>query len=232
VTFTPNWLIEQAGEAADAPRNQHGEPLRHEVLRTVKAELEVLWADLAERLPMAAEADLGQATAAGRDFRGAMARLWSALCTGEQIKKTGRGTDPLEEMLVRASLLQKVRKSAEPYLKGQVAAGRREKWRTVQPSLMAWWRPGTTREGEVTIWLGMRWQLASQTRVELPGVKDQGSLNELGEKFGVLDPDPPVSRKLTGGTDRLAVLSVEFTQGLLGEPDDGPEVSFGDSVTE
>jgi hypothetical protein len=188
------------------------------VLRTVKAELEILWADLSERLPLLARSALGEGTAAGRTFRRAMVKLWSALTTGENLK----GSDG-SDLPVRASLIRRVKYQAREYLEGRTQPQAREKWREVHPSMSAWWRAGHTREGEVTVWLAMRWDLLHQTRVELPGVTDQDSLNAAGERFGVLDPNPPVSRALSGGTARLAVLSAEFARELLAVPLDDEE---------
>jgi hypothetical protein len=78
----------------------------------------------------------------------------------------------------------------------------------------------------------MRWDLTHQARVDLPGVTDQASLHKIGEMFGVLDPRPPVPRKLSGGKAHLAVLDHEFAMELLGDPEeDAGECCLSDSVT-
>jgi hypothetical protein len=230
VTHHPPWLLKLAGQASDAPRDAAGDAIDQDVLRLVKTGLEVLWADLYERLPTLSGADLGKATKAGQAFRGAMEHLWHALCTGEAVK-----SDTGDEVLSKASLVRRVKKQAKAYLEGKASPDGRERWRPIHESMQAFWRPGVTRDGVVVVWLAMRWQLTQQARVDLPGVTDQASLHKVGEMFGVLDPDPPVPRKLSGGKAHLAVLDQDFTLELLGDPeeDDGEdaEPSFSDSVT-
>ncbi len=215
VSFTPPWLIEHAGQGSDAPRDANLVPIGPDVLKIVKTGLEVLWADLYERLPTLSGADLGKATVAGQDFRNRIRRIWEAFCTGETFKGPSGEAIPIQ-----ANLLRKVKQKAQPYLTGGMNAGSRLKWEQVHPSMSAWWRPGVTKDGEVTVWLAMRWELSHHARVELPGVASQEDLHAIGEKFGVFNREPGVSGRLSGGAGRLAVLDHDFAMELLAEPED------------
>jgi hypothetical protein len=77
---------------------------------------------------------------------------------------------------------------------------------------------GICVSGEIAVRLAMRWCLAGQVGQELPGVTDQASLTRLGERYGVLDPDPEVSDILSGGKVRLAVLARGVTEELMEDP--------------
>jgi hypothetical protein len=59
----------------------------------------------------------------------------------------------------------------------------------------------------------------------LPGVTDQSSLASLGRRFGVIDPSPSVTDRLSGGTERLAVLSLSVTEELLSQPEESDIIS-------
>jgi hypothetical protein len=208
VTYTPNWLIDAAAAASDAPRDPDGAPNRPGILRAIRTELEALWSDLYDTLPQASDTDLGAETAAGRKFREAMVRLWTRTATFEKTQ-TDQG-----DLVARASLVSRVRSVSAPYRVGTATPGNREAWREVQRAFSAWWRP-EVRGGEIRVLLAMRWELVGQVGVELPGVSDQGSLTRLGRRFGVLDPAPAA---LSGGAARLAVLSPRFTDELLENP--------------
>src|SRR5262249_4904071 len=100
-----------------------------------------------------------------------------------------------------------------------------------QRAFDAWWRPYVDEHGEPRILLAMRWRLGGQIRVELPGVTDQTSLTDQGERYGVLDPKPPVKVRLHGGT-QLAVLYTDKAHEPLEKGNDEPEDSPpGDTVT-
>src|SRR5262249_52060114 len=94
------------------------------------------------------------------------------------------------------------------------------------------WRPCVSPDGECCILLAMRWELVGQIGQELPGVTDQASLTNLGTRFGVLERDPSVTTKLSGGQKRLAVLSLELTHEMIEDPaDNSEEGPFRDVVT-
>jgi putative DNA primase/helicase len=221
VTFTPDWLLEEAGGAADAPRTFDGSPVRPELLRAVKVELEILWADLLSSLPTEADVDLGEDTEKGRAFRRAMVKLWKRTQTFEVVRDHAARNG---EVAARASLASRVQRQAKPYLELNAPVQAREKWRPVQNAFDAWWRPWKDYDGRVRIVLAMRWTLADQAGVELPGARDEATLKALGKRFGVLiDPPPGVPAVLSGGARRLAVLSLELCRELLEEPVDDPE---------
>jgi hypothetical protein len=77
VAHTPTWLLAEAALAADAP------PDRLTLLKAVRAELEICWADLLQDLPRLADADLGADTEAAARFHQAMVTLWTATMTFE-----------------------------------------------------------------------------------------------------------------------------------------------------
>jgi hypothetical protein len=227
VTFTPGWLLDKACLATDAPRDGAGNIQRPQLIRAVKAELEVLWSDLCESLPHQSGAELNQNTAAAHRFRESMVRLWTATRTFE-VSRSGEGTSG-EGVAARASLISRVKSRAKDYHSGKVCPRGRERWHEVQKAFAAWWRPVVDDKGEITVLLAMRWELVGQIGVELPGVGNQASLTALGEQFGVLDPSPGVSTVLSGGAQRLAVLSRELTQELLGEPVEEEETGHSDA---
>jgi putative DNA primase/helicase len=218
INFVDTPLMDAVAGAVDAPVDANGNGNRGALLRAVKVELEILWTDLCRELPeqTAAAAD----SAAGRKFRQALTRLWAATRTFEVSKAAENANG---EVASRASLIGRTKTQAKDYLDGGVAPAAREKWRPVQKHFDAWWRPYTDSKGEVRIALAMRWTLADQIGVELPGVTDQASLTTLGVRFGVLERDPPVPAMLSGGVTRLAVLSLSLTDDLLAEPLDDEE---------
>jgi hypothetical protein len=224
-------LMAACGEADDAPKDLTGRPCRPDLLRIIQGELQVQWATLMRTLPPLADADMGRASAAGRAFREAMMRLWTATRTFE-IAKTVAGTSG-ETVAARASLISRVRSQAKDYLDGNVSPRPREKWHSVQHAFDGWWRPYVTPgDGEIGLLLAMRWTLTGQVGIELPGVTDQNTLTNVGIRFGCIDPDPAVPGILSGGKTRLAVLSLSLTGELLEMPqDEDQENQDADPVT-
>ena len=226
--YLPEWLIDECSRAIDAPFNIVGEISRRELIGIIKRELEVTYATLEEILPPMSGMELAGKSALGKDFWEAIVKTWHSLSTAESVK----GPEG-EQIPVRASLVRRVlRGGALPFLRGQRTPGKREKWQLIQNSFLAHWRPGLTRDGEVVVWLAMHWELGFQTKTIIPGVKDQRSLNYLGELFDVFDPDPPVPRAVSGGKMELAVLTRERAGELLDQPDDAAEENFSDSVND
>jgi hypothetical protein len=223
VTHTPEWLLEAAAKARDAPKSLDGTPIRPDLKRAIVVELEILWSNLVSTLPTEADVDLGTETEKAAAFRRATVRLWKRTQTFEVVKGH---ESKIGEVAARASLASRVQTQARDYLKRLVSPPPRERWREVQRAFDAWWRPWVDADGEVHILLAMRYTLTDQAGVELPGVRDQTSLTALGKGFGVLqDPPPGVPAVLSGGPGqaRLGVLSLELARELLSEPLEDPE---------
>src|SRR5262249_41126993 len=158
---------------------------RPDLLRAIRTELEICWAELMENLPAATEAELNRDTAAGRQFHAAVVKLWTATRTFE-VTKTIAGTNG-EAVAARASLISRVRTGARDYLNGNRMPRSREKWCEVQHAFSAWWRPYVVPgEGISAILLAMRWEITEQIGISLPGVTDQTSLTDLGVRLGVI----------------------------------------------
>jgi hypothetical protein len=223
--FTPSDLIEACAGARDAPLDGQGEPDRLPLIKALQAELGVLWSDLLGRLPATRDVDLSHDTEAARKFRQALILIWTRPQTFEVRKATdGDGKD----VAARASLAFRVRYQAREYLEGRAQPLNREKWRVVQEAFVAWWRPFLTDDGEPRIALAMRWELASQVGVELPGVDDQASLTTLAKGFGCLSLTDTPPARMADGT-RLATLAAPLTDELLSRPADDPEDDFTDT---
>jgi hypothetical protein len=218
VYFADTRLMTECAQTADATCDGRGNINRTALRRLIKVELEILWGDIIQNLPTPPDADLAADSTAAARFREALVRLWTAPRTFER-RSTEDG-----EVAARASLLSRARSQARELLGGGLLPPGRDRWRPVQEAFAAWWRPildPVTKR--VTLLLAMRWELAGQIGVELPGVTSQASLTTLGGRFGVLETSPPVTAALSGGRGRLAVLSLEFARDLLATPLDDPE---------
>jgi putative DNA primase/helicase len=217
-SHVPDDLVEECGKAADAPKQANGTSARQDLVRLIQTELLVVWSSLLRTLPARADANLGENTAAGRQFREHMVRLWTTPGTWE-IPKAADGTPSERIGATKASLISRVQSQKKEWLRLGGSIAPREAWRRIHAALSGWWRVADV-DGEIMVFLAMRWDLANGVRQELPGVTDQKSLNNLGKQFGVLDPAPAVSANLSGGAERLAVLSQSLTTELLAVPDD------------
>jgi putative DNA primase/helicase len=229
LAFTPNWLLEAAEGAGDAPRAANAAAERAGLLDAVRRELQVLYADLMGTLPVAAAAGLEPGSAAAEIFRGAMRRLWHAPITNERVVLENG-----DAIILGGSLVTRAR--------GRICKGENldpdavKGWEMLHSPYCAWWRPWASPDGEILPRLAMRWELTAQAKVELPGVSNLATLREVGAAFGVIDPNPdpglPV-RKSGGG--RLAVLAVDFARELLDDPavdePTAPEPSASDTET-
>jgi hypothetical protein len=212
IAFTPDWLITECGRAGDAPRDGNGRANRADLVRVVQIELGIVWADLLSTLPLAAAVDLGRETERGRQFGHAMIRLWKTPQTWE---KQATATS---DTATKASLASRVA------TKFQKRGQDRIKWEAVHPACDAWWRPHVFPGGELRPLLGMRWTLPGQVGIALPGVTDEDSLTRLGKRFGILgDPPEGVPSRLSGGKNRLAVLTTDFCEELLETPSEDAE---------
>ncbi len=210
VTFVPGWLVEECSAASDAPKDASGRPLRSDLIRLIQLELSVLWSDLLSTLPAEADADLTENTEKGRAFHQAVVHLWKVPVTWEK-QQTATG-----DSATRASLVSRVISKQKQADAEQIG---RSKWNHVHSACDAWWRRWVDPEGESLPLLAMRWTLGRQVGIELPGVRDEESLTRLGMQFGVLQKPPPgVPSRLSGGTHRLAVLSLDLCRELLEMP--------------
>jgi putative DNA primase/helicase len=209
---TTTELLARAAEAIDAPRTHAGHVNRAQLLRAVEAELKVYWADLVKKLPFLNDADLGKDSGPSVVFRAQIGKLLTKLHTFEVLRDKG-GCGP--EFAERASLLSLVKTQwGDPELCAAADKG----WVRIRRAVSCWWRLAEGVDGKVHAFVGIRWELASQLQVELPGVHDQASLTRLGTKFGVLEKDPRVTPVLSKGKARLAVVSPEITDELMDDP--------------
>jgi hypothetical protein len=207
LAFTPGDLLDAAALAADVPP-QLG---RQALLKLAEAELRILWADLRRTLPAAAAADLSGGSAAAERFGAALVRLWNAPKVNHRVK------DGAEVLVFTGSLVSRV---TERVRQADKAAGR-PRWLAVHPPYKAWWRRDPDGAGEVRTWLAMRYELADQFGMELPGVTRQEDLTALLGKYQLLEAAPAVPARLSGadGGDYLAVLALDFTERLLQDPE-------------
>jgi putative DNA primase/helicase len=211
IAYTPESLIEQAGRGVDAPKGGDGRPLRYDVRLAIENELKILHPSLLASLPLMHESPLAADSAAASVFRAGLLRLWTELCTA--ITSRQEGGEPVQ---VKASLIQRVREAISR--RRQANAPPSEGWQEVHGSMKAWWRSGAARDGRQAVWLGMRWELMHQARVELLGVESQATLQALGALFGCFDPNPPVCREFDDTAEPLAVLSQALSAELLATP--------------
>jgi hypothetical protein len=201
LAFTPPWLLEEIARTCPVAG---ADPLAF--LPDADAALRAAWPELLESLPRAPEADLGPDSAAAVKFRECLKKLWKVTKTWEQ---AANPNDPVS----RSSLIGR----ANTQFQKKKDGGRRGRWEPVLPSVDAWWRRHVREDGEEVCLLAMRWELTYQVGVDLPGVYDEASLTTLGQKFHVLDPEPPVSC-VPSGKKRLAVLARDLTEELLDDP--------------
>lgn len=204
IVYTPSQLVDAAAEAVDAPRDFQNAVNRPSLVKAIQVELGVIYADLMRTLPVAADASLGVASNASKQFRAAMVRLWTIPGTWEQNK---------DGYTARASLASRVLLRTESRMRGGAAAETKA-WNRILDACSAWWRIGD-RDGELAPLLAMRWELMGQIKVDLPGVTGQRELYDLGVKFGCIDPNPPVSPFAGRGGMRLAVLTQKLTEHIV-----------------
>ncbi len=212
IGYTPSRLVAAAADAIDAPDK------RAPLLKSLKAELEIFFADLIQSLPSATEAELQEHSAAAGEWRGAMRRLltmpktWEAAIEGHPPK--------------RASLISRAANVLRSLRGGPQAGGKpRKAWHRVLDAVSCWCRLHVVADGEVVPYIAVRYEVAHQIGVALPGVVDEDSLRNLGRRYGVINPAPLVPSKAQGVT--LAVLATGFLEPLLAAEgdlvDDGDE---------
>jgi hypothetical protein len=204
IGYTPSSLVDLAESAVDAPRRDDGQIIRTALLKSIKAELEIQFADMVRSLPLATEANLAEKSAAGREFAAAMVRMLTLPKTWEA-SKDGNAR--------RASIVSRAASAITSHLTHNRKPTR--SWIRVLDACNCWWRIGVLEDGEIVPLIAIRYELAHQIGVTLPGVSDEESLVVLGVKFGVIDSAPPVSARTNQNSVRLAVLKREFIEPLL-----------------
>ena len=205
---TPGSLVEAAALAVDAPGS------RPALLDAVRCEMQVLWADLMATLPPPSAAGLTAESPAAVAFRQIVRDAWNALCTNRRI-----AVDEGPPMVVGGTLLSTV--AEEVGNPGEVyeAHQGRPPWIAIHYGYNAWCRPGLIEAtGEIVIRLAMRYELLRQTKASMPNVPDHRAFAALGKALGVFDAQPNVPVRTSGGSERLAVLAVDFSQELLDNP--------------
>jgi Primase C terminal 2 (PriCT-2) len=211
IGYTPASLIESCKTAADFQGD--GVPDDTTVLRAVDAALKITWPTLLSELPRMESADLPKDSEAAKRFRNAIIHLWSRPFAGESITRESG-----EQVNLRASLRSRVTSQINKQQRSRPAG-----WVKVHPAYSAWWREHCDEHGETHIYLAMRYELATEGQVAVPGGDSQVSLLAMGSRCGAIDPAPPVPRKLSKGAARLAVLTRDLTDYLLAEPIEGDE---------
>src|SRR5262249_42798823 len=161
------------GSASDTPFTDAGIVNQAALLALLEAALKVVWSDQHEQLPTAEDAaGLGESSEAARAFRSVFIRLWTATNVFEVPKSEAAESG----LAVKSTLAMRAMNGFLPYRGSSVAIRKRESWRRVHQAHAAWWRPHVDDDGEVCIRLAMRWELAGQVKLDLPGVSDQASL--------------------------------------------------------
>lgn len=208
VVHTPNNLVDAASEAVDAPLDpETGILNRHSLIKTIQSELGVIWSDLVRTLPPAADAPMAEDTQAAKQFRAALWKLWTITGTWERDREGGAVRSSLISRTVSDMKISMIRRAAS------------KKWMRILNAVSAWWRTDivTKPDGEIVTvrTLAMRHELQDQMNVRLPGVIDQESLTKLGTGFGVIQTNPVTPNKLGGGSARLSLLSLDFSERLF-----------------
>jgi hypothetical protein len=204
-------LVDDAATGTDAPKNDQGQVNRPALIKAVKAELEVMWGDLMRLLPLASGAELTDQTAAAKKFRQAMILLWTYPSTwekdGEHVKRAS--------LVSRAS--ERARQRLEGFRVGQRQVEGTKGWRRIIDSGDAFWRTDVV-DRQIVTRLAMRWHVAGQMRLELPGVTDQNALSVVGRQFGLIESWRSHRRVTDEGrstTEGVAVLARKFSDELL-----------------
>ncbi len=219
--FTNNDVVGACVNCEDVGVNENGDVNRGALISLVERELKLMWGDILSQLPTPIDAEVGSESKAAEEFRAALIRIWAKPTNMQMVRVPTKAAENDGLVLAtRNSLISRlVRANGDGKIKRQ--------WTRVQEGFDAWARlhPVATErvlpDGEIvtesvsTMFLAMRWQLATQISVTLPNVNNQTALRRLGEKFGCVDPTPPMPTKTSDGEERLAVLSRSVTDELL-----------------
>jgi hypothetical protein len=208
-------VLGPAAAAVDVPRPMpHLPPTRLDLMRAVEAEAKIVFANWLSALPRQGDVDLGPTTQAAQRFREAIIRLWHAPVTFEK-EMDVNGRDLVSSATLASRVLSKSRRNLSE-AGGPSSLRTRDGWRQVHPAYGAYWRPFDTPDSESILYLAMKFTL--DRNKQLQGVTDQRSLCRLGESYGVFEKQPPVKRRLGGGST-LAVLTVDLCREILEEPE-------------
>ncbi|HEX5270239.1 MAG TPA: bifunctional DNA primase/polymerase [Gemmataceae bacterium] len=213
LAYVPEALLDAAAAASDAPR------ARRYLLDAAKDELQVVWADLLGALPLAHAAALTPDSPAALALRQAIMRVWNAPCTNRRELQ-----DQGPPIVIGGSLATAAREALpDPCAVLEHSKGR-PGWVMIHPPYLAWCRPAVDKgTGEGVIRLGMHYGLGNQLKTDFPGTVDQESFSKLGAALGLIDAQPDVPTRTSGGKDRLAVLALDLSRELLDEPSEWAE---------
>jgi putative DNA primase/helicase len=214
--FTNNHVLRLAATGSDAPRGEGGPVKRSQLIALVEKELKLLWGDLFADLKPIDAVDLPADSPAGVAIRQAIVAIWTkpaSMGLHRQRIEIGTARGESVQLATRNSLASRVRR-----LLCDAPQSVSDRWVAVQEVFDAFVRQwhGPTA-GEIRTLLAMRFVLAQQIGVPIPGVTNQTALQKLGKKFNAVDSRPPVSDRMTGG-DRLVILSHELVGLILAEP--------------
>jgi hypothetical protein len=229
IVSTPTLLMDRVRLCHDVPGNRDGQSVSDSVLvGHITKLLGVAWANLFRELPLeAAAVGLTADSHAASEFCKKMFTLWTTPKTWQILQHDPDTCDP-GKITARSSLTSR---AVQLFQANDRTPPRC--WRRVHHALAAWWRiapsPGSQRP---RLWLAMRHELASQLRIELPGVVDQRSLCLLATRYGIAadenDPATPAAKLGRSGL-RLLVLSPAFTDELTDEPGDEAPPAGGET---
>jgi hypothetical protein len=217
ITFTPDWLMSLCMPAIDAPRSPTGVIQDTALQRSIESALRVEWATQIEKLP-ALESDasnLNSGSAAAASFRFAIVKAWTKLVTMEVTTCVVKDAQT-ENRASRTSLAGRVQTALTSGIKKGMG------WTPVQKSIDAWYRWHDNGPDQPPVLLAMRYTIAYQLGVDIPGAANQRAFRALGISCGAFSDGTLAGVRIdraTGG-GRLAVLSLEMIAEILVQPDD------------
>jgi hypothetical protein len=210
LAYTPEKLVRVCYAGMDCPRTADGIVKELDLLRRIIGALQVEWATLCDILPMAeADADnLDEKSEAADRFRHAILKLWHTMITFDVTLAKPDTKEALRAS--KSSLAAKVQRLSK---EGNV---RPTAWREIQTGYAAYWRREVDNSEMSKIVLGMRLILATQLKLEIPGVLNPTNLRRLGTRYRIFADVSSDSYRLADG-NRLVVLSDEVTREILWE---------------
>jgi len=216
--FLTDTVLQLAATASDAPRDKYGNVKRLALAAAVERELKVLWGELHASLRRLDDAEIAEDSRAAVEFRQALIAIWTkpaSMGLHRQRIESGSAKGESVQLATRNSLATRVHR-----LLVESFEALSSRWVTVQEGFEAYVRqqPGQT-PGELRTLLAMRYELAAQIGVSVPGVANQTGLQRLGRKFKAVATDPAVPDRMTGG-ERLVVLSSTLVGKILALPDE------------
>lgn len=173
-------------------------------------------------------ADLGPASEAAKKFRATIVLAWTKLdawSVNKRVITDHTGDGESVQLMHRGSLVSVLR--GELYSADHVATVAPDtKWRTTKEGREAYFRRIVDVTNRPSAILGMRFELLGQLNVPPPeGATDQRSFRQLGLRYGVFTEGLNVPDRMNRGRVRLAILSPELVDELLGEPASGDDAA-------